>query len=51
MSLSRIVKKPGNIVFNEIVQIKDYPVEPKIILRKLQVDSSTQDLSNQIIND
>ena len=51
MSLSRIVKKPGNIVINEIVQIKDYPVEPKIILRKLQVDSSTQDLSNQIIND
>lgn len=49
MSLSRIVKKPGNVVFNEIVQIKD-----KDLIQKINSeikDETNYDLSNQIILD
>lgn len=49
MSLSRIVKKPGNVVFNEIVQIKD-----KDLIQKKNsevLDEPNYDLSNQIIQD
>lgn len=49
MSLSRIVKKPGNVVFNEIVQIKDKDLIQKINSEVL--DNPNYDLSNQIIQD
>lgn len=49
MSLSRIVKKPGNVVFNEIVQIKD-----KDLIQTINgeiKDEPNYDLSNHIIQD
>jgi len=49
MSLSRIVKKPGNVVFNEIVQIKD-----KDLIQTINSeikDEPNYDLSNQVIQD
>lgn len=49
MSLSRIVKKPGNVVFNEIVQIKDKNLSQ--ITNSNPNDESNYDLSNQIVED
>lgn len=49
MSLSRIVKKPGNVVFNEFVQIKE-----KDVIQKIQSEITFEpnyDLSDQIIQD
>ena len=49
MSLSRIVKKPGNVVFNEIVQIKDKNLTQ--VTSNYLVEEPNYDLSNQIIQD
>lgn len=49
MSLSRVVKKPGNIVFNEVVQIKDKPLI-KADLVKLS-DASDFEISSQVLRD
>lgn len=48
MSLSRIVKKPGNVIFNEIVQIKE---QSNKITNQNVVFESQVDIDNQYILD
>lgn len=48
MSLSRIVKKPSSVVFNDVVQIKEQIINSRPVLQSMEMDS---DLSIQIVGD
>ncbi len=48
MSLSRIVKKPSSVVFNDVVQIKDQIINNRTIVQSIDEDSN---LANQIVRD
>lgn len=48
MSLSRIVKKPSSVVFNDVVQIKEQIINSRPVIQTKDIDS---DLSNQIVSD
>lgn len=48
MSLSRIVKKPSSVVFNDVVQIKEQIINSRPVHQSMDMDS---DLSNQIVGD
>jgi len=48
MSLSRIVKKPSSVVFNDVVQIKEQIINNRPVIQAVVEDS---DLSNQIVSD
>ncbi len=48
MSLSRIVKKPSSVVFNDVVQIKEQIINSRSIVQSIDEDSS---LANQIVRD
>lgn len=51
MSLSRVVKKPGNIIFNEVVQIKEQVHEIKSEQQNLNYESEILPSSSEVQDD